>query len=58
MAGPDKLIVRVSDGTSMRLPRGWTDIDGVPSAVRVERVFSLDAMLALIELVELLGHRT
>jgi hypothetical protein len=57
MAGPDKVIVKVSDGTSMRLPRGWTDIDGVPSSVRVERVFSVDAILTLVELVEVLGHR-
>jgi hypothetical protein len=57
MAGPEKVVARVSDGTTMRMPRGWTDIDGVPPSHGVERVFSVDAMLALIALVEALQLR-
>jgi hypothetical protein len=57
MAGPEKVIARIGDGTTMRIPRGWTDIDGVQSSLAVERVFSVDAMLALIELVDALGRR-
>ena len=57
MAGPDKVIARVGDGTTMRMPRGWTDIDGASSSRGVERVFSVDAILTLIELVDVLGRR-
>jgi hypothetical protein len=42
----------------MRIPRGWTDIDGVPCSHGVERIFSVDALLALIELVDVLGRRS
>jgi Family of unknown function (DUF5372) len=57
MAGPEKVVARVGDGTTMRMPRAWTDIDGAQSSGVVDRVFSLDAMLALIELVDVLGRR-
>ena len=58
MAGPEKVVARVGDGTTMRVPRAWTDIDGVPSSGSADRVFSVDAMLALIDLVEVLGRRS
>jgi hypothetical protein len=57
MAGPEKVVARVGDGTTMRMPRAWTDIEGAASSGGVDRVFSLDAMLALIELVDMLGRR-
>jgi hypothetical protein len=58
MAGPEKVVARVGDGTTMRMPRAWTDIDGVPSSSGADRIFSVDAILALIELVDVLGRRS
>jgi hypothetical protein len=45
----------------MRLPREWTDADGVPARTdaedAAEGVFSVDAVRALLELVEALSRR-
>jgi hypothetical protein len=57
MAGPQKVVAKIGDGTTIRMPRAWTDIDGVPSSSASDRVFSVDAVLALIELVDVLGRR-
>ena len=42
--GPTQGVVRVADGTSMRLPRAWTDAGGPASAGGADRVFSIDAL--------------
>jgi len=55
--GPTQIVVRLRDGTSMRLPRAWTDADGARPPSGTERVFSIDAMRELIERVDALGRR-
>ena len=44
----------------MRLPRGWTDADGVTNGgAGLDAVFTVEAIRALVELVEALrGRRT
>jgi hypothetical protein len=56
--GPTQIVVRLEDGTAMRLPRAWTDADGPPASSRTDRVFSVDAMLEMIRCVDALGRRT
>ena len=55
--GPTQIVVRLDDGTSMRVPRAWTDADGTASCLGTERVFSVDAIRELIELVAVIGRR-
>jgi len=55
--GPTQIVVRLRDGTTMRLPRAWTDADGAPSPSRAERVFSEDALRELIERIDALRRR-
>jgi hypothetical protein len=55
--GPTQIVVRLDDETTMRLPRAWTDADGPPPS-GPERVFSVDAMLELIQCIDALGRRT
>jgi hypothetical protein len=56
--GPLELVVRAPDGFSMRLPRAWTDADGTPSGMSgPDAVFSVDAIRALLEIVEALQRR-
>jgi len=47
--GPAQMVVRLRDGTSMRLPRAWTDADGASPSKRSEHVFSAEALRELIE---------
>ena len=55
--GPAQMVVRLGDGTSMRLPRAWTDADGAPPPNGSEHVLSAEALRELIELVDVLGRR-
>ncbi|MGH7288905.1 MAG: hypothetical protein ACREI8_12895 [Myxococcota bacterium] len=55
--GPAQVVVRLRDGTSMRLPRAWTDADGAPPSNRSEHVFSAESLRELIEHVDILGRR-
>ena len=56
--GPRELVVRAPDGFSMRLPRAWTDADGVAAAAsEPDAVFSVGAIRALLEIVEALHRR-
>ena len=57
MGGLAQIVVRLGDGTSMRLPRAWTDADGAQPPSRSERVFSIAALLELSERVDILGRR-
>jgi hypothetical protein len=56
-SGPAQIVVRLANDTPMRMPRAWTDADGSPSGPCAERVFSVDSMLELLELVAVLGRR-
>ena len=56
-AGPTQIVARLRDGTTMRLPRAWSDADGALSSRRAERVFTVDALRELIERIDALGRR-
>ena len=57
--GRQQLVVRLPDGTTMRLPRAWTDADGEPPAAGSgrETVCSLGGLVELTDLIEALGTR-
>jgi hypothetical protein len=55
--GRTQIVVRLCDGTSMRLPRGWTDLDGDPQQHTADRIFTADALRALVHLVDALRGR-
>jgi hypothetical protein len=56
--GPRELVVRAPDGFSMKLPRTWTDADGVAAETsEADAVFSVDAIRALLEMIEALQRR-
>ena len=55
--GPTQIVVRLGDGTAMRLPRAWTDADGLPPSSGADRIFSVDALRELIERVDALVRR-
>jgi hypothetical protein len=55
--GPAQVVVRLRDGTSMRLPRAWTDADGAPPTRSRAQVFSVDALRELFEQVDTLLRR-
>jgi hypothetical protein len=56
-AGAATVVVRLADGTTMRLPRTWTDADGAPSHDPAESVFSVDALRDLFRLLDAIGRR-
>jgi hypothetical protein len=57
--GPHVLVVRALGGVAMRLPRAWTNADGAPTETNEpDAVFSVDAIRALLELVEALHRRS
>ncbi|MBN2840219.1 MAG: hypothetical protein JXP37_04600, partial [Coriobacteriia bacterium] len=57
MPGPRQIVVRLDDGSTMRVPREWTDADGaLPDGP--EHVFTVDALRALGELIALLAQRS
>jgi len=55
--GPTQIVVRLDDGTTMRLPRTWTDADGAPPPRCSERVFTVEALCELVERVDMLRGR-
>jgi hypothetical protein len=58
IGGPTRIVVRLANGTTMGLPRTWTDADGSPASTHADRVFSVEALLELIERVDALGRRS
>jgi hypothetical protein len=56
-SGRTQIVVRVSDGSAMRLPRAWTDADGTPPVPAGESVFTVDALRALLTRVALLRRK-
>jgi hypothetical protein len=59
LKGGQHLIVRLRDGSTMRLPRSWTDADGVPVSrpAPPSNVFTIAALRELIALLEALRRR-
>ncbi len=56
--GPRELVIRAVDGVVMRLPRAWTNADGLTiKDASPEAVFTVEAIRALMELVEALRGR-
>jgi hypothetical protein len=55
--GRTQLVVRLRDGTSMRMPRAWTDVDGAPPQHTADGIFTADALRALLDLVDALRTR-
>ena len=58
-AGPKSLVVRLKDGSTMKIPRLWTDIDGLASGSEMcdSEIFTLEACRELIELIDSLKRR-
>jgi hypothetical protein len=54
--GRTQIVLRLSDDTTMRLPRSWTDIDGV-AVFAAETIYTVDSLRELLELVEALRRR-
>jgi hypothetical protein len=54
MSGRTQIVVRVRDGSVMRLPRAWTDADGTAPVPTRESVFTVEALRALLAQVALL----
>jgi hypothetical protein len=56
--GPRELVIRAVGDVVMRVPRAWTDADGVtPADAGPDGVFTVEAIRALVELVEALRGR-
>jgi hypothetical protein len=56
--GPRELVIRAGDGVVMRVPRAWTDVDGVTATdVGSDAVFTVEALRALVELIAALRGR-
>jgi hypothetical protein len=53
------LIIRMADGSTMKMPRAWTNAGGVTAGVELSRcsVFTIEAVRELIDLVTALKHR-
>jgi hypothetical protein len=47
--GPTQLVVRLGDGTTLRVPRAWTDADGPPPEPARESVFTVEALRELLD---------
>lgn len=57
-SGPRELVIRAVDGVVMRLPRAWTDADGLTNGgADPDAVFTVEAIRALMQLVEALCGR-
>jgi hypothetical protein len=56
--GPNQLVIRLDDDSTMRIPRSWTDADGPCERTDApERVFTIDALRELGALVVSLARR-
>jgi hypothetical protein len=56
LGGPRIIVVRLRDGTSMRVPRAWTDADG-RSAEGPESIFTVEALHELAMLLDAFARR-
>jgi hypothetical protein len=55
--GTSAIVVRIADGTTMRIPRAWTDADDAPPHELAETVFSIEALKDLLRLLDAIGAR-
>jgi hypothetical protein len=58
LGGPAKVVVRLHNGTTMNLPRSWTDADGAPREEPAVSTFSVEALRELIQLIDCICRRT
>lgn len=59
MAGNTCIAIRIDDGTSMRIPRAWTDADGsTRSEVHAPTVFTTESLRQVLELAEAFLRRS
>jgi hypothetical protein len=49
MSGGTQLVVRLGDGTTLRVPRVWTDADGTPPEPARQSVFTVEALRELLD---------
>jgi len=47
-SGQTQIVVRVGDGSVMRLPRAWTDVGGTTPAGGSASVFTVEALRSLL----------
>jgi hypothetical protein len=55
--GPRQLVVRLGDGTTLRVPRAWTDADGPPPPPTGATVFTVEVLRELLDHVARLRER-
>jgi hypothetical protein len=55
--GASAIVVRVADGSTMRIPRAWTDADGDLPIELTDTVFSIDALRDLLRLIDAIRAR-
>jgi hypothetical protein len=55
--GRTQIVVRLGNGTSMRMPSTWTDVDGAPSQHTSDSIFTAEALRELLGLVDALRTR-
>ncbi len=58
MNGRMEVVVRLADGTTMRMPWAWTDVDGMPPEPVDESVFTAEALRELLDRVACLRGGT
>jgi len=59
MGGRNMLVIRLDDESTMRIPRSWTDADGLGAGMDApDHIFTADAMRALGTLVVSLAWRS
>jgi len=46
------IVIQLEDGTSMRIPRAWTDADGSVDHTRELTVFTMESLEQVVSLVE------
>jgi len=51
------ITILLSDGSRIKIPREWTDIDGVTPRLTLNSVFTADSVKELLNLVDLLLKR-
>ena len=51
------IVIQLEDGTSMRIPRTWTDADGSVGHTRELTVFTMESLEQVVSLVEAFLHR-
>jgi len=56
LGGRATVVVRLGDGTRMRLPRSWTDMDGIATSA-AERLCTVDSLREVLELLEALRRK-